>query len=83
MITAVTTVLFKGDVEKTIDLNLPLVLTMEQCLEQLKEVRWLPEDWDFRCEVSVTGEVWKKLELKAALTDAIYGDGAIIQILPY
>lgn len=83
MNTALITVLFKGEVEKSLDLDIPLALTIGQCLEQLKEVRWLPEGWNFKCEVSRTGEKWRPLENQVILAQELSGDGGIICIHPY
>jgi hypothetical protein len=83
MSTALTTFQFKGKGAKELDLEVSLSLSAGQCLEQLKQVNWLPDNWEFKCEVSSTGEVWKELGLSVLLADVIQGDGAIIRILPY
>ncbi|AIQ46192.1 hypothetical protein R70723_10070 [Paenibacillus sp. FSL R7-0273] len=83
MPTALTTFQFKGNGAKVIDLELSLSLTAGQCLELLKQASWLPDDWEFKCEVSSTGEAWAELGLEVLLADVIQGDGSIIRILPY
>lgn len=44
---------------------------------------WLPGDWEFKCEVSSTGEHWTELGQQVVLADVIQGDGALIRIWPY
>ncbi|WP_019912154.1 hypothetical protein [Paenibacillus sp. HW567] len=83
MSTALTTFLFKGKGEQAMDLDLSLSLSAGQCLELLKQARWLPDHWEFKCEISSTGEEWKELNLQVILATVIQGDGAIIRILPY
>ncbi|MBP2112131.1 hypothetical protein [Paenibacillus silagei] len=83
MSTAVTTVIFNGANKKTMDLDITLTMTTGQCLEWLKQASWLPGDWEFKCEVSSTGEEWTELGLQVVLADMIQGDGALIRIWPY
>ena len=83
MSTALITCQFKGQIEKVIDLNISLSISAGQCLELLKQANWLPEDWEFKCETSSTGEEWHELGQNDILADAIRGDGALIRILPY
>ncbi|MRN53058.1 hypothetical protein [Paenibacillus monticola] len=83
MTAALTTFVFKGEVEKVIDLDISLSISAGECLELLKSVHWLPDHWKFRCEVSSTGEEWTELEHHVVLAEVIQGDGAIIRILPY
>ncbi|OKP84638.1 hypothetical protein A3844_19305 [Paenibacillus helianthi] len=83
MSTALTTFLFKGKEKKVMDLDISLSISAGQCLELLKQARWLPDNWEFKCEISRTGEEWTELDLHAVLANVIQGDGAIIRILPY
>ncbi|WNS41080.1 hypothetical protein [Paenibacillus sp. MMS20-IR301] len=83
MSTALTTFRFKGKGAKELDLEVSLSLTAGECLELLKRSEWLPDNWEFKCEVSSTGEVWSELERQVLLADVIQGDGSIIRILPY
>ncbi|WP_042203642.1 hypothetical protein [Paenibacillus camerounensis] len=83
MQTALTTFQFKGNGLKVIDLEVSLSLSAGQCLELLKQASWLPDNWEFKCEVSSTGEVWAELGLHVPLADVIQGDGSMIRILPY
>ncbi|MNI37693.1 hypothetical protein D3C73_918010 [compost metagenome] len=68
---------------KELDLEVSLSLSAGQCLELLKQANWLPDNWEFKCEASSTGETWSALGLQMHLSDVIQGDGAIIRILPY
>ncbi|AIQ56691.1 hypothetical protein [Paenibacillus borealis] len=83
MSTAITTFQFKGKGAKELDLEVSLSLAAGECLELLKQADWLPDNWDFKCEVSSTGEVWSELGLQVLLAEVIQGDGSIIRILPY
>ncbi|KHL92938.1 hypothetical protein QW71_26480 [Paenibacillus sp. IHB B 3415] len=83
MSTALTTVFFNGANKKVIDLDISLSITAGHCLELLKQANWLPDNWEFKCEVSCTGEVWTELGQQVVLADVIQGDGAIIRIYPY
>lgn len=83
MTTALMTFMFKGEVEKVVDLDISLSLSAGQCLEFLNSVHWLPDNWKFKCEVSDTGEEWKELELQVVLSEVVQGDGAMIKIFPY
>ncbi|WP_339313380.1 hypothetical protein [Paenibacillus sp. FSL M7-0896] len=83
MSTAVTTVIFNGANKKTMDLDITLTMTTGQCLEWLKQAGWLPGDWEFKCEVSCTGEHWTELGQQVVLAEVIQGDGALIRIWPY
>lgn len=83
MPTALTTFQFKGNGPKVMDVEVSLFLSAGQCLELLKQAGWLPDNWEFKCEVSSTGEIWTELGLQVPLTDVIQGDGSIIRILPY
>lgn len=83
MTTALVTFIFKGVPEKTVDLDLSLSMSVGQCLESLKQANWLPEDWEFNCEFSDTGEKWNKLDHHVILAEVIRGDGAIVRIMPF
>lgn len=83
MSTALTTFQFKGKGEKELDLEVSLFLTAGECVELLKQANWLPDDWEFKCEVSSTGEGWSELGLQVLLAAVIQGDGSIIRLLPY
>lgn len=77
MSTAVTTVIFNGAHKKTMDLDITLSMTAGQCLEWLKQAGWLPGDWEFKCEVSSTGEEWTELGHQVVLADVIQGTGRL------
>ncbi|MEK3752390.1 hypothetical protein D3C76_147430 [compost metagenome] len=83
MSTALTTFVFKGEREKYLDLEVSLSISTGQCIELLKQANWLPDNWEFKCEASRTGEEWIELGPHAVLAEIIQGDGAIVRILPY
>ncbi|WP_341281065.1 hypothetical protein [Paenibacillus sp. FSL H8-0537] len=77
----ITFIINSGQAETVQDLEVSLGITLKQLLVILQTAYLLPDQHQFKCEFSSTGEEWNSLEEDERLSNVIFGDGSLIRII--
>lgn len=78
----IITVIYEGENRASIDLEVPLTITISTIVESLREAHWLSMNEELHYQISLTGEGWIDVDHQCLLSNQVYGDGALIRMSP-